>query len=84
MVICGHFRARQRQNWVLTEFAISAEFVWIRVCFLITGTGAQIGGEVRLIGSNITAEDLADLVGTISYEVLTNLSARVPRVYLHA
>ena len=31
-----------------------------------------------------SAEDLADLVGTISYEVLTNLSARVPRVYLHA
>lgn len=55
-----------------------------RVCFLITGTGAQIGDEVRLIGSNITAENLADLVGTISYEVLTNLSARVPRVYLHA
>ena len=60
-----------------------------RICmdqsmFLITGTGAQIGDEVRLIGSNITAENLADLARTISYEVLTNLSARVPRVYLHA
>jgi alanine racemase len=60
-----------------------------RICmdqcmFLVTGTGAQIGDEVRLIGSEITAESLAKLAGTISYEILTNLSARVPRVYLHA
>ncbi len=34
------------------------------------------GGETRSAG------DIADTLGTISYEVLTNITARVPRVYL--
>jgi alanine racemase len=48
---------------------------------------AYIGEEVQLIGKQgeeaITADDLADLLGTINYEVLTNISARVPRVYIN-
>ncbi|WP_446009637.1 alanine racemase [Candidatus Electrothrix sp.] len=47
---------------------------------------AYIGDEVLLIGKQgeevITADDLAAQLGTISYEVLTNISARVPRIYL--
>jgi alanine racemase len=31
----------------------------------------------------ITADDLADLVGTIPYEILTNINGRVPRVYVN-
>ena len=42
--------------------------------------------EVVLIGcqggEEITAEEMASLVGTISYEVLCAISARVPRLYL--
>jgi alanine racemase len=49
---------------------------------------AYNGDEVVLIGTDgdhtITATDLADWMGTIPYEVLTNISARVPRVYLGA
>jgi alanine racemase len=41
--------------------------------------------EVILIGQDgsesIRAEDLAEWAGTIPYEVLTNINARVPRVY---
>jgi len=46
---------------------------------------AKIGDEVVLIGSqgneHIGAEDLAADWGTISYEVVCGLSARLPRIY---
>ena len=46
-----------------------------------------IGEEVQLIGKQgeevITANELADLLGTINYEILTNISARVPRIYIN-
>lgn len=43
---------------------------------------AQVGDEVVLLGDGITAYDLAAWTGTNEYEVMTNISARVPRVYL--
>jgi alanine racemase len=45
--------------------------------------GVQIGDEAVLIGTqgaeSITAYDHADLAGTIPYEILCNIGARVPR-----
>ena len=41
----------------------------------------QVGDEVILLGDGIRAEDLAEWMGTNEYEVMTNISARVPRVY---
>jgi alanine racemase len=47
---------------------------------------AQVGDAVVLLGewdhAKIVAEDLAAWMGTNEYEVLTNISARVPRVYI--
>lgn len=47
---------------------------------------ARVGDEVILIGSqgeeSVTADELASLAGTISYEILLSISERVPRVYL--
>jgi alanine racemase len=43
---------------------------------------AEVGDEVVLLGDGITAYDLATWAGTNEYEVLTNISARVSRVYL--
>ena len=42
----------------------------------------KVGDDVILFGNGITAEDLADWMGTNEYEVMTNISARVPRVYI--
>jgi len=46
--------------------------------------GVEIGDEAVLIGAQsaetITAYDHADLAGTIPYEILCNINARVPRV----
>jgi len=43
---------------------------------------AQVGDEVVLLGDGISAHDLAEWMGTNEYEVLTSISARVPRVFL--
>jgi alanine racemase len=43
-----------------------------------------VGDQVTLLGSGIAAEDLADWAGTNEYEVMTNISARVPRVFAGA
>ena len=44
------------------------------------------GDDVVLIGKQgddeIRIEEFAAWAGTISYEILTNISARVPRVYV--
>jgi alanine racemase len=44
------------------------------------------GDPVTLIGEqdglSIIAQELAELMGTISYEVLTGISKRVPRIYI--
>ena len=52
----------------------------------VTGIpGVQIGEEVALIGRQggrkLTAWDMADLLGTIPYEVLCNIGKRVPRSF---
>lgn len=62
-----------------------------RVCmdqFMVDVThlnDVKIGDEVVLIGQqgnkSITAEEIADMVGTINYEVTCRISERVPRVY---
>ncbi|MCC6143881.1 MAG: alanine racemase [Candidatus Hydrogenedentes bacterium] len=46
----------------------------------------EVGDIVTLIGADggerITAEELAKIGGTIPYEIVTGISARVPRVYV--
>jgi alanine racemase len=46
-----------------------------------------LGDEVLLLGEqegeSLDARDLARAAGTIPYEVLTNVSRRVPRLYLN-
>jgi alanine racemase len=41
-----------------------------------------VGEDVILLGAGITAEELAEWAGTNTYEVMTNISARVPRVFI--
>ncbi|MCH5193601.1 MAG: alanine racemase [Oscillospiraceae bacterium] len=46
-----------------------------------------VGDEVTLIGRDgseeITADDIAELAGTIGYEIVCGISGRVPRVYIN-
>ena len=43
----------------------------------------KVGEEVVLLGDGITAEDFADWTDTNEYEVMTNISARMPRVFIN-
>ena len=48
--------------------------------------GVSLGDDVILMGSqgseNITSEEIAEKIGTISYEVLCGMGSRVPRIYI--
>lgn len=52
----------------------------------VTGVDVSAGDEVVLIGERngekITADDIADLCGTIGYEITCGISKRVPRIII--
>ena len=47
----------------------------------VTGTDAQVGDYVEIFGDHIPLQELANKLGTITYEILTSVSRRVQRVY---
>ncbi|MCL2235407.1 MAG: alanine racemase, partial [Defluviitaleaceae bacterium] len=47
----------------------------------VTGANAVHGNEVTIIGQGVSAEDVAQLQGSINYEVATGLSQRIQRQY---
>jgi alanine racemase len=47
----------------------------------ITDIEAQVGDEVEIFGKQIPVTELAEKLETIPYEVLTNVSHRVKRIY---
>jgi len=54
------------------------------MCMLdITGLNVNTGDEVIVFDSHHTILDLANQIGTIPYEILTNISQRVKRVYFY-
>ena len=42
-----------------------------------------VGAEVEIFGSNIDLDTVAKSLGTINYQILTNLSSRIKRVYVN-
>jgi len=58
--------------------------VCMDMCMLdITGIPANEGDEVTVFGENYPITKVAEDMGTIPYEVFTNVSRRVKRVYYH-
>ncbi|MBN4065844.1 bifunctional UDP-N-acetylmuramoyl-tripeptide:D-alanyl-D-alanine ligase/alanine racemase [Candidatus Amoebophilus asiaticus] len=58
--------------------------VCMDMCMLdITGINAQEGDEVIVFGEKYTISEMARDLDTIPYEVLTSISQRVKRIYLH-
>ncbi|WP_410222383.1 bifunctional UDP-N-acetylmuramoyl-tripeptide:D-alanyl-D-alanine ligase/alanine racemase [Pedobacter sp.] len=54
------------------------------MCMLdISGIEAKVGDEVIVFNHEHTIADLANAIETIPYEILTNVSQRVKRVYLY-
>ncbi len=47
----------------------------------VTGIDAREGDEVIVFGTELSVKSLADSIGTIPYEILTNVGNRVKRVF---
>ncbi len=47
----------------------------------VTGLNVEVGDQVEIFGNNISIKELAQAIDTIPYEILTNISQRVKRVY---
>jgi alanine racemase len=48
----------------------------------VTEIDCQEGDSVEIFGKNLSINEMSYRGGTISYEILTNISQRVPRIYL--
>jgi Alr-MurF fusion protein len=49
----------------------------------VTGLNVRAGDEAEFFGPNISITEVAEKAGTIPYEILTGISQRVKRIYLH-
>jgi alanine racemase len=88
----GYFRSLSNQAQVIIrgkKYPQVGRICMDQMMINIELDSAYNGDEVILIGESsdgtgaaITAQDLADWAGTISYEILTNINTRVPRVYI--
>ncbi|MDE6490811.1 MAG: bifunctional UDP-N-acetylmuramoyl-tripeptide:D-alanyl-D-alanine ligase/alanine racemase, partial [Muribaculaceae bacterium] len=47
----------------------------------VTDADCKVGDSVEIFGDNVTVYELADILGTIPYEILTSVSTRVKRIY---
>jgi alanine racemase len=84
----GYPRNLSNLAWLLIggrRFRISGRICMDQIMVDVGSFKPKIGAEVVLIGKQgkqqVTAEELADLSGTISYEIVCGLSNRIPRVY---
>lgn len=68
------------------RFKISGRVCMDQMMVDVADTPVKVGQEAVLIGrqgkNKITAEELADLSGTIPYEIVCGLGNRVPRIYV--
>ena len=48
----------------------------------VSGIDAKMGDEAYLICDNYTADDMANDIGTISYEIVTQITPRVTKTYI--
>ncbi len=81
----GYFRRMTNQAQVIIHGKTHPQVG--RICmdqFMVdvSDEDVKIGDDVILLGGQITTADLAEWAGTNEYEVLTNISARVPRVFV--
>ena len=49
----------------------------------VTGTDARPGDTAEVFGEHMPLQELADKLGTITYEILTSVSRRVQRLYFY-
>jgi len=85
----GYFRRMSGQARVIVEGAKYAQVGRICMDQFMVNAGEDelaVGADVILLGQDesgeqVSVEDMARWAGTIEYEIMTNIGARVPRVF---
>jgi len=84
----GYFRSLSNKSEVIIrskKYPVIGTVSMDQIVVNIESDSAFNGDEVILLGEDgkekISAADLAQLAGTIPYEILTNINTRVPRIY---
>lgn len=86
----GYSRLLSNKGWILIngkKAPIVGQVCMVQMMVDVTGIpDVEYESEVVLIGTSgdevIAADDLANLIGTIGYEIICEISKRVERVYL--
>jgi alanine racemase len=81
----GYLRSLSNRGQVLLNGArcpVVGRVTMDQILIDVTEVSAEIGDEVTIWGQNLPVEGVAEQAGTISYELLCAVSARVPRVYV--
>jgi len=81
----GYFRRMTNQTRVIINGKSYPQVGRICMDQFMVNAGkdeVKVGDAVTIMGDGISPEELADWAGTNEYEVMTNISARVPMVFL--
>jgi alanine racemase len=75
---------RVGRMYINGNYALIVGNISMDICMLdVTDIEANEGDEVIVFGNELSIMELADKVNTIPYEILTSISQRVKRVYIH-
>jgi alanine racemase len=61
---------------------VCMDFTMLNLTGLPQPETGWVGEGVTILGETLQADELAQIIGTNSYEILTNISRRVPRVFV--
>jgi alanine racemase len=85
----GYSRRLSNQAWATIrgqKVPLIGNVCMDQCMFDVTGVeGVKTGDEMTLFGKpedGITVDDLAQLIGTINYEVVCSIGPRIPRIYI--
>lgn len=71
--------------WIKGHLCPIVGNICMDMCFVdISGLDIQEGDEALIFGKELSVNELAKAIGSIPYEILTNISRRVPRVFYEA
>lgn len=71
--------------WIKGHLCPIVGNICMDMCFVdVTGLEIQEGDEAVIFGKELSVHELAKAVNSIPYEILTNISRRVPRIFYEA
>lgn len=77
-----HFGNGHSKVWINGHLAPTVGNICMDACMIdVTGIPCKPGDAVEIFGPHIPVQQLADILDTIPYEVLTSVSPRVKRIY---